>query len=151
MGRGVIPMPQTDTLAAFYLALDETPGDPLTVQALADWYEELDQLDAASCLRWTARRGRFPFKFRRDDPNVVIPATAMTDGWYWWAKVTHDFGRDWGHPRNCWLPEPLWAQLTNLSDHHVSIVKHFPTIQQAYEALFDAWPRFAPSQRERWS
>ena len=146
-------MPQADTLAAFYLALDETPGEPLTVQALADWYEELDQLDAASCLRWAARRGRWPFRYRRGDPNVVVSSDNFNDGWYWWAvddPVT-GYGRDWGHPRSCWLPRQLWDRLKHLSDHGVLVVKQFPSIRQAYEALFDVWPRFAPSERERWS
>ena len=33
---------------------------------------------------------------------------------------------------------------------HASIVKHYPTLQAAYEALFEVWPRFAPAERERW-
>ena len=64
-------MSQTDTLAAFYLALDETPGDPATLAALADWYEEQGQADHAACVRWTLRRRRFPFCYRREGAELL--------------------------------------------------------------------------------
>ena len=56
--RGAAVMP--DPLAAFYLALEESPGDPVTLQALADWYEEQGQTDDAACLRWTVRQPALP-------------------------------------------------------------------------------------------
>ena len=94
-------MSQTDTLASFYLALEETPGDSVTLQALADWYEEQDRLDAASCLRWLVRRGRFPFLYRKD-AGLVVASTAFTEGWFWWAVDEPIYGRDWGHQTSFW-------------------------------------------------
>ena len=57
-------MSQIDTLAGFYLALRESPGDPVTLLALADWFEEQGQADNAACVRWSLRRERRPFEYR---------------------------------------------------------------------------------------
>jgi uncharacterized protein (TIGR02996 family) len=143
-------MSQIDTLAGFYLALKENPGDPVTLLALADWYEENGLPEHASCLRWTAQRHRFPFEYRKEDPGMVNHSKAWTDGWYWWA-IDDPVGRGWGHPPTCHLPRPLWKRLENHFPFDVGVFKHFPSLQAAYEALFDVWPLFTPAEREKWS
>ena len=57
----------TDSPDAFYLALEESPGDPVTLQALADWYEEQGHADAAAlpALDGAARAAAVPLPPRR--------------------------------------------------------------------------------------
>src|SRR5262245_9864058 len=142
-------MSQIDTLAGFYHALKETPGDPVTLLALADWFEDNGQPDSASCVRWTLRRKRFPFEFHRNEGGLLNDSPTWHDGWFWWT-TSEIYGSDWGHPVTCRLPTDLWKRLKNHLPHDVSVMKHFPSLQAAYEALFDAWPLFPPSVRERW-
>src|SRR4051794_35713239 len=137
-------MSPIDALVGFYQTLKETPGDPVTLMALADWFEEHGQPDHAACVRWTARRNRFPFEYRREASGIVVSSPAWHDGWYWWG-VEGDYGRDWGHPPGCRLPRELWKGLKNHFDHDVSVFKHFPSLEAAYEALFDAWLKSPPS------
>jgi uncharacterized protein (TIGR02996 family) len=148
---GATVMPQ-DALAGFYLALRQSPGDPVTLLALADYYEEQGQPDKAACVRWSLRRQRHPFEFRSDLPDLPDPvrkSPAFKDCWFWWAR-DGGYGADWGHPQSCRLPEKVWEKLKNLFETKPLVVKHFPTVQAAYEALFEVWPRFAPAERESW-
>jgi hypothetical protein len=128
---------------SFYLALDENPGDLLTVQALADWYEENGEANAASCLRWLAVRERWPFRFQKEGgPVTIAAARTWNDGWFWWAVEDPWTGYDWGHPEQCRLPQGLWDRLRHGFTHQPRVFKEYPTRRAAYETLFTAWPAF---------
>jgi uncharacterized protein (TIGR02996 family) len=140
-------MPTRDSPDAFYLALDESPGDPVTTLALADWYEEQGNSRAADCLRWAAENARWPFQYRKGGP-VKVFSQKFHEGWYWWAVADSsadlDWGAeaDWGHPRECRLPRPTWERLKYISPgYQPSVFKEYPSRRAAYEALFDAWLR----------
>ena len=90
-----------------------------------------------------------PFEYHRDGSGLIVTSPGWKDGWFWWG-VEEKYGRDWGHPPTCLLPPDLWKRLKNLLPYDVSVFKHFPSLQAAYEALFDAWPQVPPSARKRW-
>jgi hypothetical protein len=131
-------MPGPDPLAALYLGLDDSPGDKVTLHALADWYEETGRPDLAAALRWTIRRGYFPFRYWRDAwPGVS--REDWHDGWYWWANDGPE-GRDWDHPASCRLPPAIWQRLRHTLNYSPSVCKEYPSLRTAYEALFHVWP-----------
>jgi hypothetical protein len=133
-------MSRPDPLAAFFLSLDESPGDQVTLLALADWYEEQDQSDNAGCLRWLAATGLYPFHYWRDG-GLAKNSRDWHDGWYWWALDHPSAGADWGHPLYCRLPEQVWRKLRRTFEFEELVFKEYPTRRAAYEALFEAWPR----------
>lgn len=126
--------------AAFYLALEQTPGDPVTLQAFADWCEEQGDPDRAACLRWLARKGRFPFRYHAG-AGLNVASPSLKEGWYWWAVDDPHYGRDWGHPDSCKLPRFAWTRLANPFDYTPSVFKHYEGIEAAFKALFAVWPR----------
>ena len=129
---------------AFYLGLDESPGDTTTLFALADWYEEQGDLDRASCVRWTIRRGLHPHRFDKASSNrKPILGRSANDGWYWWAE---DAPNDC-EVTTCRLPSELWNRLRHSFRYVPSVFKDYPTRRDAYESLFEAWPLFAPARR----
>ncbi len=129
-----------DPVSAFYLVLEESPGDTATLLALSDWYEEHGDLTAADCIRWSARRKRYPFRYHLDGP-LTVAGVSWHDGWYWWANDDGRFGADWGHTQECRLPRRLWALLRHSQDYQPLVFKEYETLRQAYEALIAAWPR----------
>src|SRR5262249_31745497 len=131
-----------DSLHAFYLSLEESPHDPVTLQALADWYEEQGNPDAADCLRWAVQHTKSPFRYRRDS-GLTVSSAGWHDGWLWWAVDDPYYGRDWGHPRSCMLPRELWSRLHHSFPYDPAVFKEYETAQGAYEALIDAWSRRA--------
>jgi hypothetical protein len=131
-------MPQRDPLDAFYLVLDDSPGDPLTTQALADWYEEQGNSTAAACLRWALRRGRWPFRYFRHGP-LRVASDAWHEGWCWWVREDMASAREWGYPRECCLPLVVWERLRHSFDYDPGTFKQYPSRRAAYEALFAAW------------
>jgi hypothetical protein len=132
-----------DPMTALYLALEEAPGDRVTLLALADCYLEDGHADASACLRWTADRVRFPFRYA---PGLLtVNSPTLHEGWYWWAIDDAHLAQDWGHPQSCRLPAGLWKRLRHEFNFTPAVFKHYPTIRAAYEALFDAWP-LAPAQ-----
>lgn len=138
----MLTLPHVD---GFYLTLAETPGDPATLYALADWYEELGDLDRAACLRWTVQRGLHPFLYRSDG-GLLVTSQSWHDGWYWWAN-SDQYGRDWGHPVSCRLPQPLWRMLRHsFSYKNPAVFKEYSTLRDAYEALFEAWILLGPAR-----
>lgn len=141
-------MPTNDPLAAFYLALEENPGDTVTLQALADWFEEQGEGDRAACLRWVVRKGYCPFRYS-PKAKLVVSSTAFRDGWFWWGRELQDYARDWGHPATCHLPRKLWARLKHSFAHEPSVYKDYPTARAAYEALLAVWPLVGPADREK--
>ena len=142
-------MTETDTLDGFFLALRESPGDAVTLHALADWYEEQGRPSVAACVRWCLRRGRRPFQYRRGTEGL-IDSPSFADGWFWWAVGDGPHGNDWGHPPTCRLPGVAWRLLDKRHSPTALVVKHYPTLRAAYEAFFEVWTRFAPSEREGW-
>jgi hypothetical protein len=139
-----------ETLTSLYLALDETPGDSLTLNALADAYEDLGDQNAVSCVRWTITRKKFPFLFRAD-LGLSVNSKTFTDGWVWWAvdssittAARFYATPDLGHPNSCRLPRRIWERLRHTFDADPRFVKEYPNQRTAYEALIDIWPIVAP-------
>jgi uncharacterized protein (TIGR02996 family) len=129
---------------AFYLVLDETPADRTTLCALADWLEEEGDLPSASCVRWTIRRGLHPIRFSRANSwRAAVQGSSWHDGWYWWAIDEPN----WVEEKPCRLPPALWNRLDHSFPYVPGFFKEYPTRRAAYEALFEAWPLFAPSDR----
>lgn len=137
------PVTAPDTLSAFYFALEESPGDPLTLQALADWFDEQGNAASAACLRWAVRTKRTPFHFERTGPLTVV-GNEWHDGWYWWVKEHPQAGADWGYPAECQLLSRLWKHLRHSFDYTPSVFKEYPSVRAAYEALLAAWPLAQP-------
>jgi hypothetical protein len=137
-----------DPLDALYRALDEGPGDPVTVLALADCYEERDDAKAADCLRWTAKVHRWPFRYWNNG-RVVIQSNNWHDGWYWWTLEDASWADHWGHPKECRLPGPLWKLLRHSFDYPPAVLKEYPTARAAYEALFEAWRKYRRRARKQ--
>ena len=136
-------MADPDALAAFYLALDEDPGDEVTLLALADWYEEHDQTTAADALRWAVRHGRRPYCYPADG-GLTVSSPEWHLGWFWWAADDAAHARDWGHSPRCRLPRAVWEKLRHGLNYEPSVFKEYPRASDAYEALIDAWPRVGP-------
>jgi uncharacterized protein (TIGR02996 family) len=134
-------MPEHGDPKAFYLALDEGPGDTVTALALADWYEEHGNLDAAECLRWATTHNRRPFRYRKSG-GLSVSCNTWHEGWYWWAVEERSYGRDWGHPPECRLPYELWEALPHGFAYNPAVFKEYRDRRHAYEALFTAWPKF---------
>ena len=129
---------------AFYLGLDESPGDMTTLCALADWYEEQGDLSSASCIRWTIRRGLHPVRFDRDTSKPkTARGNSFNDGWYWWVIDEPD----WSEEKACRLPPELWNRLARSLPYVPRVFKDYPTRRAAYEALFEVWPTYAPRHR----
>jgi uncharacterized protein (TIGR02996 family) len=140
-------MPEATNANALYLALDEAPGDTFTTMALADWYEEHGNLDAAECLRWSIARKRWPFRYTKSG-GLSVSSDAWHSGWLWWALDDRNYGRNWGHPPECRLPVALWTRLPHDFTYTPAVFKEYKTRREAYEALFAAWPAFKVEQPE---
>src|SRR5262245_29400774 len=136
-----------DSLDALYKALDDKPDDQVTIRALADWYEEHDNQDAAECLRWTAEEKKHPFLYKKRGGGVSVSCKTWHDKWLWWAifkEGEHEYGNDWGHSPECRLPPGLWDKIKHTFDYDPAVFKEYPSRRAAYEALFEAWPAFRP-------
>lgn len=141
-------MPEVNPVPAMYLALEETPGDSLTLFALADWYMEQGHPEATACLRWCAEQNRYPFRYSRH-AGLRIMGESWRDGWYWWAVEGTNYGRNWGHSQQCRLPSGLWQQLRHNFDYDPAVFKEYPSLRAAYEALIEAWPRAKATDLKR--
>jgi hypothetical protein len=139
-------MSESDPLQAFYLVMDENPGDPVTLLVLADWYEEHDQADTADCLRWAVRRGYRPFLYRADG-GLTVSSPVWHDGWFWWSIDDPYRGRDWGHDDGCRLPASVWKELPHTFNYDPAVFKEYPTRRDAFEALIAIWPLVTASER----
>ena len=137
-------MDTTRLLDAFYLALDESPGDKATLCALADWYEEQGHLANASCVRWAMRLGLRPIRCpRQENQRARVQDISGHDGWYWWVVDQPN----WVEERTCRLRPELWNRLAHSFPYEPLVFKEYPTLRAAYEALFEVWPAFAPRDR----
>jgi uncharacterized protein (TIGR02996 family) len=134
-------MTEPKALDALYLALNDSPADPVTTLALADWYEEQGDAPAAECLRWAVARQRWPYRYDRKAP-LAVSCKRWHDGWLWWAVEGRRHAGDWGHPRECRLPFELWDALPHTFHTSPSVFKEYPTGRDAYEALLAAWPAY---------
>jgi uncharacterized protein (TIGR02996 family) len=141
-------MSGSDPLQAFYLVMDENPGDRVTLLALADWYEEHDQPDAADCLRWAARHGHRPFRYGVNG-GLTVSSAVWHDGWFWWSIDDPYHGRDWGHDDSCRLPPPVWNKLRHTFNYDPAVFKEYPTRRDAFEALIEIWPLIEAIELER--
>jgi hypothetical protein len=124
--------------SALYTALEQNPSDAVTLLALADVYEEVEDLNAAECLRWTVQRKKRPFRYDPDQ-RMKVTYTGWHKGWYWWARLGD--GYHWGHPVACRLPITVWRQLSHTFKYNPRVFKEYPSLRQAYEALYQIWPR----------
>jgi uncharacterized protein (TIGR02996 family) len=131
-----------DPLDAFYLVLAELPGDIATLLALSDWYDEQGDAGAAECIRWCARRKRWPFRYPAG--SLTVASSEFRDGWFWWTCGEGARGDDWGFPAECRLPPRLWRQLRHSHPYTPAVYKQYETMRQAYEALIAAWPLVQP-------
>lgn len=135
----------SEELTGLYLALEEMPGDPVTLLVLADYYFEQGDADASACLHWVVAQGRRPFRFQRG--ILTMQSAAWTENWYWWAIDDVSWGRNWGHPVECRLPPRLWRLLRHSFDYTPAVFKQYPTVREAYEVLLEAWPLAPASER----
>lgn len=141
-------MPELAPVDAFYLTLDETPGDLPTLLALADWYLDHDQPAAGACIRWTVQQGYRPFRYLGPG-QLSVSGDLWSPGWLWWAIDDPSLRIDWGHPAHCCLPPFVWDELSHSFPYDPAVFKQYPTTRAAYEALIDAWPRLEPIHRPR--
>lgn len=139
----------TQPLDALFLALEDDPADPVTLHALADWFEEHDRPGPARALHWVASRGLRPFRYSRD--RFPVSSGEFHDGWYWWATGEPGMtavAADWGLPASCCLPPPLWRAMRHSFRYQPAMIKEYPTPRLAYEALIDAWPLVLPGEED---
>jgi hypothetical protein len=132
-------MDAEEALVALYRDLEEHPGPPAALFALATWYQGQGSASAAECLRWTAEQNRYPFRYRKEGGQVLVSCDKWHDGWYWWAVDQRGYGSDWGFPAECRLPPLLWNLLRHSLAYQPAVFKEYPTLRSAYEALFAAW------------
>jgi len=118
--------------SAFFGALEQDHADAVTLQALADWYDEHDDPVAAACLRWVARHGG----------RVGKAAGGYYGDYFWELQEPHPIRND--PPAQ--LPATLWRALKdNDEPHAVGSFKSYRSATLAYKALLAAWKQ-APVQ-----
>jgi len=132
--------------AALYKAIEEKPLDSVSILALADWYEEQGQTEAAAALRWLAEQKKTPYRYIYQE-ELKVHFDQWKSGWYWWA--TDAEGHDWGHPDSCVLPHKLWSKLTHAFEYNPLVFREYPTIQGAIDAFIRAWTRKRPWYRRK--
>jgi len=116
-----------DALRGLFAALEEREPDPTAQAALADWYEEHGDAEAAACVRWLARRGA--------RPGVNEHQTIF--GRFFWEREGPD---PILNDPPAQLPERLWlAAGDNDEPHPVGSFKSYKTAEAAYRALLAAW------------
>jgi uncharacterized protein (TIGR02996 family) len=122
-------MREQDVSEALLSALDADRGDVVSQAALADWFDEQGDAQAAECLRWVVRNRRRPGHYPAQD----------TYGSYFWelqepAPLLND------PPAQ--LPEALWNAVgDNDEPHPVGSFKSYGSPQAAYRALVAGWKR----------
>jgi hypothetical protein len=127
-----------DPFTALYHALEETPGDALTLMALADCYLEEDRPEASTCIRWSQARGRYPFQYTNG--SLSVASDSMTHGYWWWVLDERGaVAGNWGLPHPCRLTRAMWKQLPHQYEYTPGVFKEYPTLREAYEALVYAW------------
>ena len=139
-------MIEAPILTAFYAELEANPGDTVTLHALADWFEENDQIKPAECVHWLAEMGKVPFRYT-DDAEIIHHFDAWKNGWYWWT--TASARRGWGYPKACRLPRTLWGRMAHTFDYPPLVFKEYPTVRGAIEAIIAAWTRRPPKPPKR--
>ncbi len=134
---------------ALLKTLEELPGEEVTLLALADHYLDLGQPDVAECLRWTVAQQVHPFRYVAG--SLAVAGPTWNDGWFWWARQELQLIADWGHPRSCRLPTPIWKLMRHTFAQSPLVFKEYPTLQSAYEALFEVWPLTSAHVRQIYS
>jgi len=125
-------MQDVETLDALYNALENSRGDPVTLSALADWFEEHDDLPAAACLRAAVDMGRQPGYNNHQ---------FMYGKFFWELCEASPIINE--PPAQ--LPRPLWEALPgNDEPHPVYSFKSYRTARFAYQALIAAWKLVGP-------
>lgn len=122
-------MPDQAIRDALFATLESQRDDPITLAALADWFEEHDDAGAAACLRWVARNGRRP----------GFNSCQVNYGRYFWELQGPEPILD--DPR-AQLPAGLWIALEGYDEARpVNSFKSFASVRLAYFALLLAWER----------
>lgn len=134
-----------DSADAFYLALEDDPRDHVTRHALADWFDERGDADAAACLRWVIRHRVGPFRYSRN-AGLTVHSADWREGWLWWAIDDTVLGLDWGHPPWCRLPPEMWRRLAHSFGYPPAVIKQYPTCREAYEELIRVWALVRPDR-----
>jgi uncharacterized protein (TIGR02996 family) len=141
------PTAEPRELTAFYLALEENPGDTVTLRALADWLEEHDEPTQAACLRWLAAEGKAPYRYNPAD-GLMYYHHDWQEGWWWWT--TSKEKEPWGYLMACVLPDALWQEMRHTFDYRPCVFKEYPTVRSAIEAVLEVWtPPAAKSRPKR--
>jgi hypothetical protein len=139
-------MSETLTLTALYAALEADPGDAVTLNALADWFEENDQDKPAECVRWIAEMGKVPFHYTAE-ADIIHHYEGWKDGWYWWTTAGEKKG--WGYPKACRLPRTLWGRMKHTFEYDPAVFKEYPTVRGAIEAVIAVWKRRPPKPPQK--
>lgn len=114
-----------------FQALEQDWGDTVTLQALADWFDDHDEPAFASCLRWIVRQKRRVGKVETKNEPVY-------GRFFWELQDAHPIRND--PPAQ--LPVALWRALKdNDEPHAVGSYKSYPTATSAYRALLAAWKK----------
>jgi hypothetical protein len=141
------PPSEPRELKALFAALESSPGDPVTLLALADWYEEREDARGAESLRWLAAKGKAPYRHRHSD-SLLHHHDTWKDGWYWWATAREK--RGWGYPDSAVIPHPLWDKLEHTFNYDPLVFKEYPTVRRAVEVLIAAWaPALVAPRRKK--
>jgi hypothetical protein len=114
---------------ALFGTLEQHRDDPFTLTALADWFEESDDVAAADCLRWVLRNRRRP---------GYNPSQVHYGRFYWELEAPQPIIGD--PPAQ--LPPLLWSELTDYDEGRpVVSFKSYQCARLAYLALIAAWKR----------
>jgi len=124
-------------LRGLYDALEASPGDPVSLRALADWYEEHDEARRASCYRWLAAEHKAPYKYHADS-DLRHHHSEWHDGWYWWT-TGEKLKDDWGYSAGCALPDRVWKKLRHEFSYNPLVFKEYPTVREALNAVVRVW------------
>ena len=141
-------MSEAPILTAMYDELEANPGDRLTLCALADWFEENDEIKAAECVHWLAEMEKVPFRYS-SEVEILHHCEGWKNGWWWWTTASTRKG--WGYPKTCRLPRTLWEKMKHTFNYSPLVFKEYPTVRAAIEAVIAVWTRrpATPPKRKR--
>jgi len=138
-------MAEPRELTALYEALEEAPGDRVTLLALADWYAERDEAVRSAGFRWMAEQGKAPYRYFAAS-DLKHHYSEWKEGWYWWTTDEED--EPWGYPAGCVLPHKLWKRLAHTFDYKPVVFKEYETARRAVEALLRVYGDPPPRKRK---
>jgi uncharacterized protein (TIGR02996 family) len=135
-------MAEPKELTAFFEALEDDPGDAVTLLALADWLDEGGESAKAECLRWLAKEGKAPYRYHRAN-ELLYHHETWQEGWWWWT--TDREKSPWGYPESSSLPHRLWKKMKHSFSYDPCVFKEYHTVRGALQAVLEVWDR--PTQK----